>query len=155
MYISTLSGRTVPTSESCVGVEVTFLQVADYANITKDDKLNVMGLFSNISVNAFPSVHPEMYLVAQLRASAAEYGRQIKLSVKLLNEDATEQLVGFEAPMTVPTGQRGQPMTMNITLRLVNTQFASPGTYEFSLLIDNDVKATLALDVNIVPPPSA
>lgn len=136
-------------------MEVTFLQVADYANTTKDEKLNVMGLFSNISVTAFPSVHPEMYLVAQLRATAAEYGRQVQLGVKLLNEDATEQLIGFEAPMIVPIGQKGLPVTMNITLRLVNTQFKSPGTYEFSVLVDNDVKATVALDVNLIPQTSS
>ncbi len=128
-------------------MELTFLQIAEYTNSTEDHKLNVMGIFSNISALKFPAVHPEMYLVAQLVARAPEYGRRFKLGVKLLNEDASQEIVNFTVDSTVPAGNRGLPVNMNFNFRLVNTNFDKPGTYEFSILIDDDLKGTLPVEV--------
>lgn len=133
-------------------MEITFLQVADYANTTADQKLNVMGIFSNISALTFPIVHPEMYLVAQLNARAPEYGRKFKFGVKLINEDGAE-ILNFSGDAAVPVGDRGLPVHMNLTFRLVNTQFPAAGTYEFSLLIDGDVKGALPVELLQVTPP--
>ena len=52
-------------------VDLVVLLVADYANVEKKDKLNVMGIFGEISAPRFPARHPEMYLVARLSASPA------------------------------------------------------------------------------------
>jgi hypothetical protein len=128
-------------------MELTFLHVADYINYTADNKLNVMGIFSNITTSTFPAVHPEMYLVTQLVAKASEYGRQFKLEIKLLNEDASQVVAGFSVDPTVPAGGKGLPVTMNFGLKLVNTKFDAPGTYQFSVLVDGDEKGTLAIDV--------
>ncbi|SRR5258708_7517038 len=128
-------------------MELSFLHVADYANVTGDQKLNVMGIFGNITASGFPTVHPEMYLVAQLSASAAEYGRQFKLSIKLLDEDASKELISFAQDISVPVGQGGLPVQMNVNLRLVNTLFPSPGTYEFVVLVDGDDKGSRRLEV--------
>jgi len=54
------------------GMDLTYLLAADYANITRDGKLNVMGIFSIINAPGFPAVHPQMYLVAQLTAGPFE-----------------------------------------------------------------------------------
>jgi hypothetical protein len=128
-------------------MEVTFLQVAEYANFTEDHKLNVVGIFNNISALKFPAVHPEMHLVAQMTAQAPEYGRRFKLGIKLLNEDASQEIICFSADSTVPAGGKGLPVNMNFNFRLVNTKFDTPGTYEFSLLIDDDLKGTLPIEV--------
>ena len=58
-------------------MEIPFLLVADYANITVEQKLNVMGIFGNIGASQFSFMHPEMYLVAQLKARPAEYERKL------------------------------------------------------------------------------
>ncbi len=134
-------------------MELTFLQVAEYANSTEDHKLNVMGIFSNISALRFPAVHPEMYLVAQLTARAPEYGRQFKLGIKLLNEDASQELIAFSVDSTVPASGKGLPVTLNFNFRLLNTKFDTPGTYEFSILIDDDLKGTLPIEVIQVDEP--
>jgi hypothetical protein len=135
-------------------MELTFLHVAEYANSTENKKLNVMGIFSNISAMQFPATHPEMYLVAQLSAKAHEYGRAFKLGIKLINEDATQEIISFQADSVVPKGEKGLPVNMNLTLRLVNTVFPAPGTYEFSVLVDGDVKGTVAIDLIQLAPQS-
>ncbi len=128
-------------------MELTFLHVAEYANTTVDQKLNVMGIFNNISAPSFPAVHPEMYLIAQLTARAPEYGRNFRLDAKMLDEDATQEIINFTANMNVPEGKKGLPVYLNLTLRFLNTVFPAPGTYEFSILVDGDVKGTLSIDL--------
>jgi hypothetical protein len=134
-------------------MEITFLHVAEYANTTVDQKLNVMGIFNNISAPSFPAMHPEMYLVAQLTARAPEYGRQFRLDAKLLDEDATQELINFTTTMVVPEGKKGLPVYLNLTLRFLNTVFPTPGTYEFSILVDGDVKGTHPIDLILVEQP--
>ena len=134
-------------------MELVFLHIADYANLTKDDKLNIMGIFSAINAVTFPASHPEMHVVAQLAADPAEYGRQFQVTIKLLDEDASQELVNFTAPASVPHG-RGTRVTMNFTLRLVNIVFPAPGTYEFVVLVDGDQKGSASLYVNEVQQPS-
>jgi hypothetical protein len=134
-------------------VELTFLHVAEYANTTADQKLNVMGIFNNINAANFPATHPEMFLVAQLTAQASEYGRQFQLGIKLLNEDATQEVINFSGPVIVPRGDNGLRVNMNFMIRFVNTVFNSPGTYEFSVLVDGDVKGSLPLQLSQIPAP--
>ena len=134
-------------------MDLSYLLVADYANITQDGKLNVMGIFTNISAQNFPAVHPEMYLVAQLTASSFEYGRDCEIIVKLIDEDASEELANFKQSVKVPTGERGQKVPLNLILKLVHIQFPRPGTYEFGILVDNDHKGHLAIDAIQLPQP--
>jgi hypothetical protein len=134
-------------------VDLSYLLVADYANITREDKLNVMGIFSNINAHHFPAIHPEMYLVAQLTAGPFEYGRDCEITVKLIDEDATQDLINFKVSGVVPSGERGQKVKLNHFLRLVNIRFPRPGTYEFCILVDNDTKGSLPIEVNQIPKP--
>ncbi len=131
----------------CSVLNAPLLLLADYANVTADDKLNVMGIFTYIRSVNFPAVHPQMYLVAQLSASSAEYGRKFKFEIKLLDADATKSIVDFYDNAEVPTRNDGQPVVMNYVIGLVNIIFEKPGSYQFSLLIDDDEKASHSLEV--------
>jgi hypothetical protein len=128
-------------------MELAFLLIADYANTTGDGKLNVMGIFQNIFAAQFPMTHPEMYVVAQFSAGPAEYGRRRRLEIKLLDEDAAQEIVSFSTDVEVPRGTGGQRVNMPVVLRLVNTVFPKPGTYEFSVVLDEDLKGSLAIQV--------
>jgi hypothetical protein len=138
-------------------IDSTLFLVADYANLTNDGKLNVMGIFTRLMATGFPTTHPEMFLVSQVTASPAEYGRPFKLAFKLLDEDA-KPLVDIGFDQVVPHGQAGEEVNINTLVRLNNVVFPKPGAYEFSVLVDWDVKQTLSIQVvqhNLpVPPPA-
>ncbi|MEO8610008.1 MAG: hypothetical protein ABI690_19095 [Chloroflexota bacterium] len=131
-------------------MDVPILLTADYANVANDGKLNVMGIFTNIKAFSFPALHPQMYLIAQLSGGRAEYNRKFKLEIKLLNEDATLEVVNRIAEAQLPQGENGQLVNLNIILSLSNIVFPTPGTYEFSILVDNDVKGTLPLEIILI-----
>ena len=83
-------------------MECTLLVMAEYANVTNDGKLNILGIFDNINDSQFPTVFPEMYLIVRLTAGSPEYGREFQLSVKLLNQDATQELVNVTGDVVLP-----------------------------------------------------
>jgi hypothetical protein len=136
-------------------LNATLLLLADYANTTADNRLNVMGIFTEIRAVNFPAVHPLMYFIAQLSASPAEYGRKFKFGVKLLDADATKELLNFEIEVEVPRGENGQPTVMNFILPLVSIVFEKPGNYQFSLLVNEDEKATYSIEAILIPAPAS
>ena len=128
-------------------MELLHLLVADYANLTRDGKLNVMGIFNIIYAPAFPAKHSEMYLISKLYASPAEYGQTRKLTIKLLNEDGTQELVNFSHDFAIPTGTGGKRVETNHIIRLTDIIFPDTGIYQFSVLVDNDLKGTVAVEL--------
>jgi hypothetical protein len=129
-------------------MDVSILLVADYANVTQDGKLNVMGIFHNINALNFPATHPEMHLITQLKAGPAEYEREFTLDIKLIDDDASHILLQQTFRLVVPRGTAGQTVYMNHLLRMINVQFPKPGSYEFSVLVDRDVKGSLPIEVH-------
>jgi hypothetical protein len=136
-------------------MDLSFMLISDYANTTGDGKLNVMGIFGSITATSFPTTHPEMYVIAQLAASPAEYNRAFKFELKLMDEDG-QQIGNIVTDAVVPVPDTGRYIRLNHVLRLVNITFPKPGEYEFVVLVDNDVKGTLPIEVNeAISPPAA
>lgn len=128
-------------------MDLRVLLVADYANVTKEGKLNVMGIFTNITAHEFPARHPEMWLIAMLSAAPSEYGQTRKITVKLLNEDATVEVLTWSNDMTIPHATGGRRVEMNQLIRLAGLVFPSAGAYQFCFLVDADEKGTLVIDL--------
>lgn len=134
-------------------MELSLFVVADYANVTKEGKLNVMGIFNRINSYQFPAAHPEMFVIAHLTASPAEYNTTRKLTIKLLNEDATEEVVNWSTTITVPQGTGGRRVDSNHILKLQTIVFKEPGTYQLSLLVDQNEEGSMPLFVEQIPEP--
>ena len=133
-------------------MDLAFMLVSDYANTTGDGKLNVMGIFGSITATNFPTTNPEMYVITQLVASPAEYNRAFKFELKLMDEDA-QSIGNIVTDAEVPAPETGRQIRLNHVMRLVNITFPTPGEYEFVVLIDNDVKGALSIEVNQAPSP--
>jgi hypothetical protein len=129
---------------------------ADYANITGDGKLNVMGIFQDIYSFNFPARHSSMHLIARLGAELGEHGQTREFTIKLLDEDG-HQVMDLVGQFQVPQGQPGRKPEVNVILELKDLVFPMPGTYTFVILVDKDQKGELALHVNQLetPPPAA
>lgn len=125
---------------------------ADYANITGDGKLNVMGIFNDIYSYNFPARHTSMHLVAKLGAELGEYGQTRSFTVRLLDEDGN-QIMDISGQFQVPKGERGRKPEVNIVLELKDVVFPKPGLYQFVILVDKDHKGELSLYVNQIETP--
>jgi hypothetical protein len=120
---------------------------ADYANITGDGKLNVMGVFDDIFSYSFPARHSSMHLVGKLGAELGEYGQKRDFTIKLLDEDAN-QVMDISGQFEIPKGGKGRKPEVNLILELKDVIFPKPGIYQFVLLVEKDHKCELSLYVN-------
>jgi hypothetical protein len=129
-------------------MEVTVAVLADYANVSQDGKLNIMGIFQEINPPVLPFPMPQMYLVISFSAGPAEFGTVRNIRIPLLHTDG-EELLAMEAQMTVPKPNRpGSRAYINQTVGLAGVVFERPGAYAFSVLVGDDEKATVPLYVN-------
>ena len=132
-------------------MQVKLAVLADYANVTGDGKLNILGIFDRINIGQLPAVHPQMHLVLRLEAHPSERDRAHKVEIRLQDpEGATIFDVNGDI---VPHGDGGQPVSTNQILTLNNLQLEKIGAYNFVVFINNDLKSELPLHVEFVSMP--
>lgn len=132
-------------------MQIKLALLADYANITADGKLNILGVFDRINVVEVPAVHPQMNLILRLEAHPAERNRVHNVEIRLHDPDG--QTVFEVKGDVVPQGQPGQTMATNQILTLNNLQLTKAGGYMFVVFVNNDLKTEVPLGVEIGTPP--
>lgn len=134
-------------------MRVTLAVLADYANITKEGKLNILGIFDVIHAQNFPVIHPQMQLVMRFEADIAEAGKTKKVEIKLMDADGKIPFV-LGGEFTLGQGQPGEVMGSNHILTINMMKFENPSNYEFKILINDELKAEVPLKVVKFIPPS-
>jgi hypothetical protein len=132
-------------------MEVTLAVLADYANVTKEGKLNVMGLFTHINARVIPYIHPQMLLVWEAEAGPAEWGTRKDVEIKLLDE-AANQILSVRGNLEVPRGEPGRPVRINSLMGFNKVKFDAEGDYEFAILIGGETKKNVSFRVSHIPP---
>jgi|SRR5215212_11975666 len=129
-------------------LEVTLAVLADYANVSQDGKLNIMGIFQEVNPPVLPFALPQMYLVVSFAAGPAEFGSVKNIRIALLDSDGSE-ILAFEGQVQVDRPPRpGRRSFINQVIGLNGVSFERPGDYEFSILISGETRETVALHVN-------
>jgi len=127
---------------------------ADCANITADNKLNVMGVFNEIRAAQFPARHPSIHLVVKLAAELGEYGQKRDLTVHLQAPDG-EPILSLTGQVEVPRPAGGTRPEVNAIFSIRDVVFQKPGPYQFVVLVDKDFKGDLPISVIRLPEPPA
>ena len=134
-------------------MDVTLALLADYANVTREGKLNVMGLFTIINAPALPWTHPQMQLILELEAGPAEWDSQKEIQIKLLDADGN-QVLSVQGNVKVPRGEAGRRVRINSIMTFGNVKFNAEGDYTFAILVGGETKKEISLRVNYVLPPA-
>jgi hypothetical protein len=131
-------------------MKIPFAVIADGANVSREGKLNILGIFDTLFARKFPVTHPEMKLVMRVEASAEEAGFKHAIEIKLV-DSAGGAVLGVKAEV-VPRGvPGGKPLRMDQVVSLHNVTFKAPGAYRFAIIVDNGEKASVPLRVNEAP----
>jgi hypothetical protein len=128
-------------------MQVKLALLADYANVTAEGKLNILGIFDRITVQELPVVHPQMHLILRLESHAAERSRVHNVEIRLYDPDG--QTVFEVKGEMVPHGEGGVTSATNQILTLNNLQLAIAGGYMFVVFVDNDLKSEIPLGVEV------
>lgn len=127
-------------------MNITFAVLADYASISRDGKLNIMGMFEQIGASSVPVRHPEMRLVLRMEVESAEFGRDHRIEIRCMDEDG-EDLLRLEAGITIEkkmdTHASVHTHTADHILDIRGLTFKKFGGYTFSIFANNDLKKTV------------
>ncbi len=134
-------------------MELTLALLADYANISREGKLNIMGIFEQIHAFSFPAVHAQMQLVIRLEASPFEAGVH-DVRVGFIDEDARE-LFAIPGVIHIPESRAGENLSANQIVVLNGIMLPHAGRYEFVVSVKGEELGRVPLRVLAMPQPTA
>lgn len=138
-------------------MNVVWALLADFANVDAANKINILGVFRDLTIQKFPYELPSMHFVATLEALPVEVGSVKDIRVSLMDADAKNQL--YNQQLTLPVGAHplassGTPISYQLLLQLTGLVFKQAGDYQFNILINGEPKKTVTLMVREAPQPS-
>ncbi|MEX2492953.1 MAG: hypothetical protein WD425_14455 [Nitrospirales bacterium] len=126
-------------------MEISYAVLADNANISREGKTNIMGIFNLIYSQAFPCRHNQMSLIASIQAEPLDQkNKDWKLQVVLYDEDS-QQVLEITGNVNFKNSPEGELGTSNSILVFNSLTFPKPGTYKFSIFIDGILKKDIRL----------
>lgn len=128
-------------------MEIDLALTADAATIDGSGKLNLLGIFDQISVRQFPARHGRLALVLRFLGGAGDAGAH-NLSITLTSP-AGEELVSLNGELNVRPG-RGSLQTGIRVPHVINLDgivFKERGIHTFDIVVDGRHKATLPLTI--------
>jgi uncharacterized protein DUF6941 len=134
-------------------MNLTLALLADYANISREGKLNIMGIFEQIHAVHFPAMHAQMQLVVRLEASPFESGPH-PVRVAFIDEDARE-LFQIPGTLVVPESRAGENITTNQIFVLNGVMLPKAGVYEFVIVVGDEEVGRVPLRVLSIPQQAA
>jgi hypothetical protein len=121
--------------------------LADYANMTADGKLNVMGVFDRIITDTVPITHAALFLVVRFEARVSE-GSGHSLQIALVDADGQEVVPRTrKLPLTFSMNGPGRPLTAQLIAEFGHLQLPVFGEYDFHLHVDGEFTASIPLYV--------
>jgi hypothetical protein len=131
-------------------MDVKFAVLADYASITREGKLNVLGIFDIINAPSLPMGLPLFYVVVSYEVGSAEFDTTKNIEIVLCDEDG-DRLMSLNQELHIGSPSiRGTLLTTNQIAGIVGCRFTKTGSYQFDILVNGDSKKTIPLRVNQV-----
>ena len=133
-------------------MKVTFFHLCDYAILSSDRKLSVMGIWSRINARKLPYVLPQVFLAFEIELNYAELGRPLKIEVKGVDADGKPSF-GAEMEMTFGSAQAkpGDKPRIGQVIKLHGLQFVRDGAYDINVFINGNLVHQEGFEVRLLP----
>ncbi len=119
-------------------MEITFAHLCDYATVSREGKLSVLGIFSQIHAAQVPLVHAQAFLAYELKINYAEVGRPVVLDIQIVDEDG-KKLLGARVNGAVQSGtpvKPGETPLIEQILGIHNLTFPRFGVYNVNFFLN-------------------
>jgi hypothetical protein len=123
-------------------MQLRYAMLADYANVTQDGKLNIVGVFDNLYALSFPAVHRQLFLVNSIEADNEDEGQTREVKIQMINADG-EVLHELKGHFAFGHGKQ----TVNQIHLFHDLRFDAPGPYQFNIFFSEHHVKTLDLEL--------
>ncbi len=123
--------------------KLNFAHICDMAFLSKEDKLNIIGIFKAINANSFPIVHPKMTCAVNITID-----KPATLKLQILESKNKEMLSKIEAKLD-PKFDKKKEIEIGFIGDFMNLKFEKAGLYDLEIWLDDDLVATKGFDVNL------
>lgn len=138
-------------------MEIPFAHLCDYATVSQEGKLSVLGIFTNINVTKIPATHPQMYLAFDLEMRAVEVDRQMQIEIHLVDADG-EKLFTMKGSGQISTAEGATPkpgvsVRSSQIMAMNGITFKRPGAHEINIFLNNSLAYTVSFKITRLKPP--
>lgn len=123
------------------GIKSELFTLCDYATVSREQKLSVIGIFDQFFVANVPTNWPKMFLVAVV---SGEPDHEYPITLKIIPPAKTEQEFP-DKELRVTLGNNGKA---NLITELVNFPLPLPGVFKVQILSEKEKIAELEFKVN-------
>lgn len=128
-------------------MKTTLAVLADYANVSQEGKLNIMGIFDRILTPSVPVCHPEMRLVIRMEADPVEQNRDHQVEVQCMDSDGNK-LFYFGGSINVSRKDNTfGSVAFDQILDFKNLVFSRFGAYTFAVFVNKQLMARIDLEL--------
>jgi hypothetical protein len=128
-------------------VKLRFAVLAEYANVTGDGKLNILGITDHLYAYNFPAIHRDLVVVNSLETENEDDGTKQEIRVQIIDPDG--KMISNAGGILDIVGLR---QVVNQVHVFQDLQFAAPGGYEVQIYVNNQLVKTLDLGLVQIPP---
>lgn len=116
-------------------MNVSLALLADYASVSREGKLNIMGIFDSIMATSVPTAHSQLQLVATVEGSHEDAGKEHPLAIELVDPTG-ETVFKINGTITFGKAPTGDLVKANSTIQLNNLVFKHFGRYRFRISVN-------------------
>jgi len=131
-------------------MRINFAHLCDYALISQDRKLSVMGIFTAVLAQAMPWAHPQMYLAFEVGIEPAELNHQGTIRIECVDEDGQSVFKADGGVMAQGKARIGEHPAVPQILTFGNLTFVRAGEYNINFWLNDRLEHTLRFQV--MPP---
>ncbi len=122
--------------------------IAEYANVTGDGKLNLMGVTDRIYAYQFPAVHRDLIIVNSIETDNDDENTTQDLQVQLIDPDG-HTVAELTGQLQIGPGKQ----VFHQIHVFQDVKFDVPGAFQVNLFFNNVLVQTVALELVLVPQP--
>lgn len=115
-------------------MKLIYTLLCDYAFLSIDRKVNIIGVFETINAAKFPVTHPKFVIVGSIAPSK----RNFKMALNIVDRKSHDSILGdiHEREVNLPSEKE---QNFNFIVEVINTNFPAPGEYVVEIKIDGKV----------------
>ncbi|HEY3781724.1 MAG TPA: hypothetical protein VGL56_11605 [Fimbriimonadaceae bacterium] len=123
-------------------MELRYALLSDFANVTQDGKLNVIGILDHLYSIQFPTIHRQLYMVTSTATDLEDEDTTREIHVQLINADG-EVLQDLKGQVNFARGKQ----IFNQVHIFQDLVFNQAGPYQFNIFFDGRMVKTLELEL--------